>query len=281
MARIRHPRNRIRPTVTSRSARSAGPRRRAAATVALRGRPARTALIVLCALTVVPLLRWAVVTHAVRAGRPWRRRCPRCATPLGPAGSMRALTPVARCGVCRQRLGPPPWTLELVAAASAAALTWSGLTGLRLAAYGWWAAFGVILLFVDLTVQRLPARLSYAAAVGLLSLLLGDALVSQSWQPWLRAILGAIVAASALAVSALALPAWVHWGDVRYAVAVGAAATWVGWIALYAAAFLATLAAAIVGVGLIAARRAELKTHLPQGPYLYAGTLLSVVLLYY
>jgi len=41
-----------------------------------------------------------------------------------------------------------------------------------------------------------------------------------------------------------------------------------------------SLAAALVGVGLIAARRARLNTHLAQGPFLYSGTLLAVVLLY-
>jgi leader peptidase (prepilin peptidase) / N-methyltransferase len=170
--------------------------------------------------------------------------------------------------------------LELVVAATAAALISSNLTGLRLAAYAWWAAFGVTLLFIDVAVRRLPARLSYAAAAGLLGMLFIDALVSHAWQPWIRAVLGASVAAAALAVVAMTLPGLVHWGDVRYALAVGAAAAWVGWLALYAAAFLATLAAAFVGVGLIAARRAHLSTQLAQGPFLYSGTLLAVVLLY-
>src|SRR4051794_17952613 len=116
-----------------------------------------------CALTVTPLLRWAVVTHAVRVARPWRRSCPRCATLLGPRGDLRALSPAGRCGRCGQRLGPPPGALELAAVLSAAALVWSGLRGLPLIAYGWWAALGVVLAFVDLAVQRLPARLSYAA----------------------------------------------------------------------------------------------------------------------
>src|SRR5262245_6358555 len=71
-----------------------------------------------CALAVTPLLRWAVITHAVRSGRPWRRSCPRCATMLGPRGDLLALSPTARCGRCGQRLGPPPGTLELAAALS-------------------------------------------------------------------------------------------------------------------------------------------------------------------
>ena len=231
-----------------------------------------------CALLVTPLLRWTVIAHAVRAGRPQRRSCPRCAALLGPRGDLLALSPVARCGQCEQRLGPPPGTLELVAALSAAMLVWSGMRGLPLIAYGWWAAVGVVLAFVDLAVQRLPARLSYAATGGLLALLLTDALVTHTWQPWIRSVLGALTAAAIVALCALAVPALVHWGDVRYALAVGAAAAWTGWLTLYTAAFLATLAGALVGVGLILAGRAKLTTHLPQGPFLYGGTLLAVLL---
>jgi leader peptidase (prepilin peptidase) / N-methyltransferase len=247
------------------------PVRRSAAGLVVRG--------ALCVLAVTPLLRWAVVVHAVRPGRPWRRACPRCATLLGPGWNLGALSPRARCGNCRLRIGPPPWTLELVTAGTAVALVAAGLTGLRLAAYGWWAALGVVLLFVDLAVQRLPTRLSYAAVAGFLVLLGCEALVDDAWEAWIRSVLGALIAASTLAVCAMAMPGLVHWGDVRYALAVGAAAAFVSWLGLYAAAFFSTLFAAVVGGGLIVARRATLATHLPQGPFLFGGTLVAVVLL--
>lgn len=248
-------------------------------TRALPGRPAVVARVVLCVLAVTPLLRWAVVAHSVRAGRPWRRSCPRCGTPVGPAGSLGSVAPTARCGVCRQRLGPPPWTLELLTIVAAAALVWARPAGWQLAGYAWWAALGVVLLFVDLAVQRLPARLSYAAAGGLLILLAVDAMAGQGWQPWTRAVLGALATAAVIGLCALLLPGLVGWGDVRYALAIGAAATWVSWLALYAAAFLSTLAAALVGLGLIAGRKATFASHLALGPFLFGGTLAAVTLL--
>jgi leader peptidase (prepilin peptidase) / N-methyltransferase len=192
---------------------------------------------------------------------------------------VRGLSPLARCGNCRQQLGPPPWTLEVVTAVSIAALILHGPTGLPLAAYIWWAAVGIVLAFVDFAVQRLPARLSYAAAAGLLVLLLADIQFGHAWQPWIRAVLGAAITTAVAGACALAMPTMVHWGDVRYALAVGAAAAWPGWLALYAAIFMATLIAALVGLGLLALRRASLTTQLPQGHFLYAGTLLAVVLL--
>ena len=233
-----------------------------------------------CVLTVTPLLRWAIIAHAVPSGRPRRRSCPRCATRLGPRGDLRAMTPIARCGRCGQRLGPPPGVPEAATALSTAVLVWSGLRGLPLLAYAWWAAVGVVLAFVDLAVQRLPARLSYTAAGGLIAVLLGHAVITHSWHSWSRSIFGALITAAVVTVCVLAMPTLVHWGDVRYALAVGAAAAWPGWLTLYAAAFLATLSAALVGVGLIVSGRAKLTTHLAQGPFWFVGTILALLLLH-
>jgi leader peptidase (prepilin peptidase)/N-methyltransferase len=149
---------------------------------------------------------------------------------------------------------------------------------LRLAAYAWWAAAGVTLTFLDLAVQRLPSGLSYGAAGGFLVLLLVDAQVTHMWCPWIRSVMGALVAAAVVSASALLMPRLVHWGDARYALAIGAAAAWTGWLTLYATAFLATLASSVVGIGLIVCGRATLKSQLPQGPYLYGATLIAVVL---
>ena len=160
------------------------------------------------------------------------------------------------------------------------ALVGSGLRGVPLVAYGWWASLSVALLFIDLAVQRLPARLSHTATVGLLAGLLMDAQVHDGWDSWIRAVLGALVAGGLLAVWALLRPALVGWGDVRFALAIGAATTWVSWLALYTAAFLSSLAAALVGAHWIITRRANLTTPLPQGPFLYAGAISSVLLLF-
>jgi leader peptidase (prepilin peptidase)/N-methyltransferase len=232
-----------------------------------------------CVLATTPLLRWAVLYHSVPAGEPWLRTCPRCAVSIGPHGDLRGLSPLARCGNCRHSLGPPPWTLEAATVVSFAAFVWRGLTWLPLAAYLCWAATGVVLAFVDLAVQRLPTRLSYTAAFGLLLPLLAHAQLSHDWQPWIRAALGSLITAAVTAAGTLTMPTMVHWGDVRYALAVGAAAAWAGWLALYVGIFLATLMAALVGLALLALRRASLTTQLPLGPFLYTGTLVAVMLL--
>jgi leader peptidase (prepilin peptidase) / N-methyltransferase len=230
-------------------------------------------------LVVAPLVRWAVAVHAVPAGQPWRRGSPNCHEAHPGKPRPRGFVLGGRCRPCGGRVGPPPLTVEAAVAASAVALLYSGLSGLRLAAYAWWAAFGIALCFVDIAVQRLPGRLCYAAAAGLLALLGIDAALTGSWGPWTRAALGGVVAAALLAACALALPGFVHWGDVRYALPVGAASAWFGWSGLYVAAFAWTLVTVSVGAVLMAARRATLATQLPQGPAMLAGAMIAIVLL--
>jgi leader peptidase (prepilin peptidase) / N-methyltransferase len=155
--------------------------------------------------------------------------------------------------------------------ASLSLLVMSGMRDLTLVAFGWWSAVGTVLTFVDLAVQRLPARLCFLAAGGLGLLLLGQAAATHGLEPWLRLVLGGLGSAAVVAICSMAAPAAVRWGDVRFALAVGGAAAWVGWLALYATALLATAATAAVGIGLVAARRATRKTHLPQGPFWYSA----------
>jgi leader peptidase (prepilin peptidase)/N-methyltransferase len=232
---------------------------------------------VLLAVTVTPLLRWAVVVHAVPAGQPWRRECLHCETSLG-LGNWWPLTPAGRCGRCRQRLGAPPWTVEGAAVAAALLLANAQLPGWAVPAYSWWAAIGVVLAFVDIAVHRLPNRLTWAASGGFL-MLAGLAAWHGYAGAWVRAAGAAVVLGCVLAVCVLAWPRSVGLGDVKYALAVGAAAGWVSWFAVYAAVFAATFLGALVSIGLLATRRASRRSYVAMGPFLFAGALLAVFLL--
>lgn len=118
-------------------------------------------MVTRCALTaaaVTPLLRWAVLHHAVPAGQLRRRACPGCATPIGlTAAAHRApLLPTGRCRVCGTRIGAPPYTVEAAALLAVAALLVSGLSSWPLAAYTWWTAAALVLAFVDATGRVYP-----------------------------------------------------------------------------------------------------------------------------
>jgi len=226
-------------------------------------------------VAVAPGMRWVIIRHAVPAGQPWQRACPRCQTEIGPL-NWGPLWPTARCARCRYRLGPPPWSVEIVLAVVTVAVAWANVPTWVLPAYVWWAGFGVVLSFVDLAVRRLPNRLTWPAAVGFLTLA-GPAAWHGYAGAWLRAACGALLLLVLLGVCALVRPGWVGRGDMKYGAAIGAAAGWASWFALYASLFVATLLGAVVGVVLIVAGKASRRSHLPLGPFLFAGTLTVVL----
>jgi leader peptidase (prepilin peptidase)/N-methyltransferase len=145
------------------------------------------------------------------------------------------------------------------------------------AAYGWWAACGVVLAATDVAVHRLPRPVAFAAAAGLLLVLGPPGLVGHG-TAWLRAIEAALAITAVLVLLAL-LPTGLGGGDVTAGLAVGAAAGWISWFAAVAALFAAFLLVAICGLVLIVAGRATSRTPMPLGPALLAGTLLVIVVL--
>lgn len=134
------------------------------------------------ALTVVPLLRYAIAVRTVPADQRWRTTCP-CRNPLWP----NAIGPPA---VWMRPTGRrSPYTAEAAILLGAARLAFSGLGGFALAAYAWWTATMIVLAFVDAAVMRLPHRITAAAAAGFLSLL---ALGSPAGA-WARAVAAGLV----------------------------------------------------------------------------------------
>jgi leader peptidase (prepilin peptidase)/N-methyltransferase len=187
-----------------------------------------------------------------------------------------ATGPVGRCG-CGRHVGPPPFTVEVAAAVCAAAVAAAPLSAWERAAYGWWAACGLVLAVTDVAVHRLPRPVAFAATAGLL-LLLGPAGLLGHGAAWVRAAEAALAVAALLVPLAL-LPSGVGGGDVTAGLMVGAAAGWISWFAVVASLFAAFLLVAVCGLVLIVAGRATHRTPMPLGPALLAGTLLVVVML--
>jgi leader peptidase (prepilin peptidase)/N-methyltransferase len=237
----------------------------------------RAGRIVALIAVISPLVRWIIVYYSVPAGHPWSRACPHCGSRIG-VTNRRPLFAMARCGRCRTRVGAPPWSVEVVLVAAGAVLAWARLPVWVVPAYMWWALLGVVLVFVDLAVQRLPDRLTWAAVVGFLVLAAPAAGQGYSGQ-WLRAVEAATVLAGLLGSCAVIRPAWIGRGDVKYSAAVAAAAGWLSWFAVYAAMFVAALIAALLGIGLMIAGRASRRSRLPFGPFLFAGVMLVLVIL--
>lgn len=228
---------------------------------------------------VTPLLRAAVLVHAVPAEQPWRSGCPYCGTPFA-AGST-ALRPAGRCPGCGRRIGAPGYLLELVTLAAA------GLVLVAAVAGGWspwavvalagWAAAAIPLSFVDLAVHRLPDRLTLPAAAWVLAWLGVAALAGGTGAAWVRAALAALVCGLGfLLVTLITRARGFGEGDAKLALGAGALLGWLGWSAVLTGLFLAFVASGLVAAALLVTRRVSRRDSLPFGPFLAAGTLVTL-----
>ncbi|MGK5677128.1 prepilin peptidase [Micromonospora sp. URMC 106] len=244
------------------------------------GRPVGSrAARALAVLAVAPVLRLAVLRHAVPPGAAIRTGCDACGTPIGLARPWPALGPAARCGRCAARVGPPPGTVELALAAAVGVLLLAGPPAAVLAATAWWLGWAIPLTFVDAAVHRLPDRLTGPAAAGTWLLLGVAALAGAGPAPWLRATAAGVALALFFAATTLLLGArGFGLGDAKLALGVGALLGWYGWAVLVAGLLLALLLSGVAGVALLAARRVAWRSHLPFGPFLALGALAALLL---
>ncbi|PZF85697.1 prepilin peptidase [Micromonospora deserti] len=234
----------------------------------------------LAALAVVPVLRLAVVRHAVPPGSARRSGCDACGAPISVGRPWPALGPAARCGGCGARVGPPPGTVELAAAAAAVAvLVLPRSSGGELAAMVWWLGWAVPLVFVDASVHRLPDRLTVPAAAGTWLLLGTAALTGAGVTPWVRATVAGLGLALFFATTTLLLGRrGFGLGDAKLALGAGALLGWSGWAVPVLGLLLALVLSGLVGLGLLLTRRVRWSSHLPFGPYLVLGTVAALLL---
>ncbi len=145
----------------------------------------------------------------------------------------------------------------------------------ELPAWLWSLAAGVLLGVIDLRERLLPNRVLLPATVGALLLLTVAAAAGDRWDDLLRAVLAGAAAFGVLLVMALVSPAGMGMGDVKLAGLLGLLLGWLGWPAVILGFLLGFLAQALVGLALIAVRRAGRHTELPFGPALVLGAVLA------
>ena len=234
----------------------------------------------LAAVSVTPLLRWAALVHAVPSDQPWRHQCPHCEAPLGLRHNLSAMSPRARCGACQRRVGPPPYTVEVVTVVAAALVVAAAVphgTWWQAAATGVWAAVGVSLTFIDLSVHRLPFRPTLPAAGAALALLGVGTLVAGDAEAWVRAALAGVGCGLGFALVTLIFGTRAFGlGDAGLALGAGILLGWLGWAAVLVGLFLAFLGSGVVATFLLVTGRAGRRDALPFGPYLTGGTLLTL-----
>ena len=232
-----------------------------------------------------------VVIHRVPEGqsilRP-RSACPACGAQIRPRDNIPVLSWLLLRARCRDCGEPISVRYPLV----------EGSTGVLWAVLGWWAmgsaapdsdvalallplllvlvSAGVALTMIDLDHHRLPNAIVLPLYPVTIAGLLLAGLLTGRW-PWLAAGAGALVWLVVVGLPWLVSGGrGMGFGDVKLAPVLGVT---LGWWALSSAVvglFLAFGLGAVVGISLMAARRAGRKTALPFGPFLLLGALLGL-----
>lgn len=207
--------------------------------------------------------------------------CPRCATGLR-AQDLVPLMGWARtsgtCRYCGQPFGAWHPAAELTTAIAFALMGLCFGASAVLPAFCYLAAVAVALAFIDTRHKRLPDLLtlpSYPVAFVLLG-------VATPFTPngaghLLHAMTGLACASAFYLVLALIYPAGIGWGDVKLSGLLGLYLGWVGLTELVIGLAAGFVLAAVVGIGLIAARKATRKSQIPFGPFMLTGALAVIV----
>ena len=211
---------------------------------------------------------------------PLRFRCPRCpeeATdrPGLPIGAW--LRPGAPCPVCGQRLPARYWLVPVANAALFAAVAVRLGADWALPAYLLFFAALLAISIIDLQLQIIPNRIVYPLIFASVPLLAVAALADDDWSALKRALISAAVAWFALLVIHLIQPGGMGFGDVRLSFALGLFLGWISYDHALMGLFMGFLLGAVVGLLLVAFRIRSRTDHVPFGPFLAAGTALTIL----
>jgi leader peptidase (prepilin peptidase)/N-methyltransferase len=222
-----------------------------------------------------------VVIHRVPLGLSLSRpasHCPHCQAAIRARHNVPVLSWLLLRGKCADCAAPISARYPLVEAGTAAlfvAVAAKFGYSLELPAYLYLAAVAIALSAIDLDVHRLPDRIvlpSYAIAV---LLLLPAAVIGPDWADAARALAGATLLYLLYRLIAL-YPKGMGGGDVALAPLIGLYLGWLGWTSVAVGAFAGFLLGGVVGVALLAGRRAHRGSRLPFGPFMLAGAFVAV-----
>jgi len=223
-----------------------------------------------------------VVIHRVPRGESLLRpgsHCPRCLTAIRPWHNVPVfgwLVLRGRCAGCREPISARYPLVEAATAALFVAVAARFGLSPELPAYLYLAAIAVALAMIDLDVKRLPNAIVLPSYVVGAALLLPAIVVDGAWGAGLRALLAAVVLWAGYFAVASVKPGAMGFGDVKLAGVLGLYLGWLGWGSVLIGTFTSFLLGGLVGVALIAVRRAGRKSALAFGPFMLAGAFVAV-----
>jgi leader peptidase (prepilin peptidase)/N-methyltransferase len=174
----------------------------------------------------------------------------------------------------RRRLALTAVVAAVLGGCAGYAAGWSA----ALPAFAVFAVLATPLLLIDAEHRRLPDRLVLPAAAAALALLAVAAAVRAEWATLGRAAAAGAVVFAVFCSVALISPRSMGFGDVKLAGLLAVYLGWLGWGVVLYGIFAGFVLGAIVAIGLLASRRASLKTDIALGPALIVGALLVAAL---
>ena len=205
--------------------------------------------------------------------------CGNCGLRLGPLDLVPVFSWLALRGKCRQchtSIGVEPLVLEVSTAALFGLTAWHFGESWRTPAFCVWMAGLVALTWIDLRTKRLPREITYTTAAIGGPLLVVAALVEDEPERIWMTLLGAAIALAIMALIYWASRGGMGDGDVRLAPLLGGYLGFLNPGFAPVGLFFGFVLGAVVGLGLMAVKRAGRRTALPFGPFLAAGAVLAV-----
>jgi leader peptidase (prepilin peptidase)/N-methyltransferase len=206
--------------------------------------------------------------------------CSACAVPIRASQNVPVLSYLVlrgRCRSCGARIPAHDLAVELLTAALFATLAWRTTQLAALPAFLVLGAALVALSLIDLEHLRLPTPIIYATAALGVPLLVLASVGTGRYTALAGAAIGAAIGFGVFFLIFFLVPKAMGFGDVRLAALCGAFLGWIGLREVAVGLLGAFVIGGVVAIVLVVARRASRRSRLPFGPFLAAGTLVSVM----
>lgn len=205
--------------------------------------------------------------------------CPTCDSPLTARENVPVVSWLVQRRRCRHCTAPIPVRYPLVEVGTGVLFAVLAVTlgpSWDLPAFLWLGAMGVVLALIDVEHHRLPDAITLPSYVAVGALLVLPAVIDSEWGSYGRAWLAGAALFAFYFLPALVYPAGMGFGDVKLAGVLGLGLGWLGWAEVVVGTFLAFGLGALVGIGILIARRGGRRTAIPFGPYMLVGALLAI-----
>lgn len=216
-----------------------------------------------------------------------RSYCPDCKRTLGWQDLIPLLSFIILRGKCRYCQKPISWQYPLVELTTGALfvfIAWSKLTAnneqltvLDIINFGYLLTvicFLIIIFVSDLKYYIIPDKIIYPAiGIAIFYNFVTSYFILHT-SSFINFFISAVLASAFfLLIILISRGKWMGWGDVKLAFFMG---FFLGFPNILVALFLAFFFGAIIGIGLILAGRKTLKSEIPFGPFLVAGTFITL-----